>query len=139
MNQLLTILVADESTILGALRALQPSNIEGCAQNCVKHFQVFLLISFARLANRSRSDSESALHIDAISQQQLISRVPGRSNCVRVQVHASTPHAHIVIKNQKYKGILVYVRVRMIKRVLLLRFLWCNTSCAWRFFHALKC
>ena len=38
MNQLLTISLAAESTISGALRALQPSDIEGCSQNCVTHF-----------------------------------------------------------------------------------------------------
>jgi hypothetical protein len=34
---------------------------------------------------------------------------------------------------------LVYVRVRMIERVLSLRSLGYTTSRAWRFFHALKC
>jgi hypothetical protein len=59
---------------------------------------------------------------------------------VRVQVHASTTHSHMFLsKTKNTLVVLVYVRVRMIARVFLLRSLGCNTRRAWRGFHALEC
>jgi hypothetical protein len=81
------------------------ATVKDVRRSCERIFQSFLLlISFARLPDRSRYDSESASHTEAGSQYQLISRVPDAAIAwVYRFTHQHPMHPPLLLKRKIYK------------------------------------